>query len=258
MKRLEIAMGLACVLLGGIGARADVWDATNDNDNSTTTNNALIHGTDQVHDLADLAGGGGDRDWYFVPVAPFSSYEVLVDGQTGDLDFDAESVRRFVFPSTFAQDSSEVGAFAFSLRWANPSAAGASNTVQIRALACDITPCTTADQYRIRSFDTTYSIPRFNNSGTQTTLFLIQNLSEASCAVNVHYFGASGVLIGSASTPVAGRGVATVATATTAPGQSGSARVTHDCGYGGLSGKAVALEPSTGFTFDTAMVARPH
>ena len=41
-----------------------------------------------------------------------------------------------------------------------------------------------------------------------------------------------------------------------ASGTSGSIIVAHTCGYGGLAGKAVALEPSTGFTFDTALIPR--
>jgi hypothetical protein len=42
------------------------------------------------------------------------------------------------------------------------------------------------------------------------------------------------------------------------PGRSGSVRITHDCGYGGLSGKAVSIEPATGFTFDTPLLPRPR
>jgi hypothetical protein len=179
-------------LVGLVGARtlgADVWDQTTNNDDDTTTNNVLMHGTDQVHDLADLATGAGDRDWYNVTVRPFSSYEVVVEGQTGDLNFDAASIR---------------------------------------------------------------------NSGTQATVFLIQNLTAGSCNVNVHYFGANGTNLGSTIAAVAGHGLLTLQTASAVGGQSGSARVTHDCGYGGLAGKAVALEPSTGFTFDTEMSPRPR
>jgi hypothetical protein len=257
MRGFRVFVAAAC-LMGAGALHADVWDLTTDNDNASTSNNTLIHGTDQVHDLADLSTGGGDRDWYFVPVNAFSSYEVVVDGQTGDLDFDVASVRRFDYPSTFLQDSAAVGPFAFSLRWANSTSTAASNAIQVRALACDVTPCTSTDQYRIRSYETTYAIPRFNNSGTQTTLFIIQNLTGSSCAVNVHYFNGAGSPLASAASAVAARGLATIATAGVVPGQSGSARVSHECGYGGLSGKAVALEPSTGFTFDTAMVARPR
>jgi hypothetical protein len=48
-----------------------------------------------------------------------------------------------------------------------------------------------------------------------------------------------------------------VPTATALPNQSGSVRVGHTCGYGGLTGKAVSIEPSTGFTFDTGLQHRP-
>jgi hypothetical protein len=41
-------------------------------------------------------------------------------------------------------------------------------------------------------------------------------------------------------------------------GQAGSIRVAHDGRYGDLTGKAVALEPATGFTFDTPVVPRPR
>ena len=37
----------------------------------------------------------------------------------------------------------------------------------------------------------------------------------------------------------------------------GSITVTHDGPYAGLTGKAVALEPVTGFSFDTPMLNRP-
>jgi hypothetical protein len=256
MRGLRILVAVGC--LAGAGAlRADVWDLTTDNDNDTTSNNTLIHGTDQVHDLAQQPGGG-DRDWFYVPISPFTSYEVIVDGQTGDLNFNTQSIRRFNYPAILAQDATAVGAFAFTLRWANATINTEADTVQVRALACDTLPCSTSDEYRIRAFDTTYSIPRFNNSGTQSTLLLIQNLTTGSCTVNVHYFNAGGSLLATGVTGIPARGVATISTAIAVPGQSGSARVTHDCGYGGLDGKAVALEPATGFTFDTAMAPRPR
>jgi hypothetical protein len=39
-------------------------------------------------------------------------------------------------------------------------------------------------------------------------------------------------------------------------GQSGSITITHDGRYGDLSGKAVTLEPATGYSFDTLMEGR--
>jgi hypothetical protein len=41
-------------------------------------------------------------------------------------------------------------------------------------------------------------------------------------------------------------------------GRSGSVTLTHDGPYAGLSGKVVALEPATGYSFDTALLPRPR
>jgi len=41
-------------------------------------------------------------------------------------------------------------------------------------------------------------------------------------------------------------------------GQSGSITVSYRGGYGVLSGKAVALEPATGFSFDSPMLVKPR
>lgn len=45
---------------------------------------------------------------------------------------------------------------------------------------------------------------------------------------------------------------------TLVPGEGGSITVTHDAPYAGLIGKAVALEPVTGFSFDTPLTYRPR
>jgi hypothetical protein len=41
-------------------------------------------------------------------------------------------------------------------------------------------------------------------------------------------------------------------------GQSGSVTIAQLGGYGALAGKGVALEPSTGFTFDAAFTPLPR
>jgi hypothetical protein len=43
-----------------------------------------------------------------------------------------------------------------------------------------------------------------------------------------------------------------------ATGTSGSITVTHDGSYGALAGKAVALEPATGSSFDSPLAYRPR
>ena len=41
-------------------------------------------------------------------------------------------------------------------------------------------------------------------------------------------------------------------------GQGGSITITNDAEYGQLAGKAVALEPATGMSFDTPLLPRPR
>ncbi len=56
------------------------------------------------------------------------------------------------------------------------------------------------------------------------------------------------------------KGTLVLNTSTVVPlqNQSGSIVLTNTGRYGDLSGKAVALEAATGFTFDTAMTARAY
>ena len=56
------------------------------------------------------------------------------------------------------------------------------------------------------------------------------------------------------------RGLQTLNTSTVPElaGRSGSITLTSDAPYGTLAGKAVALEPATGFSFDDVMRPRPR
>ena len=62
----------------------------------------------------------------------------------------------------------------------------------------------------------------------------------------------------SVSVPPLGLQVLPTATVPGLAGQSGSAEIAQMGGYGALVGKAVALEPATGFTFDTSIQALPR
>jgi len=254
------------LLLSGLAlaatARADEWDVGGDADNAFTTDNLVAHGSEQVHDLAVLPGTAADQDWFLAPTHPFSSYQFRVDGTTGGLDLVSPSVQRLNNNGGTVVESAVVTDFggALSLNWLGPASVASTpilNWVRVQGLSCG-TACSTQDRYRARFHDTTYTLPRFNNSGTQATVLLIQNASGRSCAATAYYFGVSGAFLDTANSLfLAPQELMIVNTAVPVPNQSGSVRVAHTCGRGGLAGKAVAIEPATGFTFDTAMEPRP-
>ncbi|HET9315666.1 MAG TPA: hypothetical protein VFQ51_08755, partial [Vicinamibacteria bacterium] len=133
--------------------------------------------------------------------------------------------------------------------------------VRVRSGSCT-TDCGPDDVYRIRAYDSTYAVPRFNNSGTQVTVLIIQNPGPEPVDLTVHFWSPTGALLASYSpaSAVAPKALLVLTTSTVpgAAGQSGAMTVSHTAGYGGLAGKTVALEPATGFSFDTPMVPLPH
>ena len=97
---------------------------------------------------------------------------------------------------------------------------------------------------------------RFNNSATQVTVLLLSNPANDAVAGNIWYWGPTGALAASQPFTLPAHGALVVNTLPLAPASSGSIRVSHDGRYGELTGKAVALEPATGFTFDTPLLSR--
>jgi len=258
-KRLWLVLALGLALIGARPALADVWDvATNDDNSAGSTQNDLVHGSDQIHDLGDIvAGVTADEDWYTVGEAANSSYEVVVDGTTGDIG--GVTIERTDAAGTLPaiQTGTAIGVgYSQHLAWDN---AGVAVNEAIRVSSTDCPGCDTNDQYRVRFYDTSCAIARFNNGATQTTIMIIQNTTSG--AVNGHYYlwNALGVLQNPATNTFSLTANATFVqnTAAVAAG-SGSITVANDSGYGSLAGKAVAVEPATGFTFDTALSCRPH
>jgi hypothetical protein len=149
-----------------------------------------------------------------------------------------------------------------SLVWVGPTAnvTPVSHWVRIQGAACGIF-CDAQDRYRVRFYETTYTVPRFNNLGTQATVLLLQNTTDRACAATAFFLGENGSLIAQHlvnAGVIPGHQLAVIPTATVAPNASGSVRISHTCGYGGLSGKAVSVEPATGFAFDTTIQQRPN
>jgi len=267
----RIALAAAFAALAGLAstAGADVWDTAADNDNGSTTDNEITHGFSQVHDLGAQPGPVPDQDWYRLVQEPFSSYEIVCDGHTGDVSDGApDTLQRVDGTGTVLQASVPYGSqgnFARGLRFANDtSTAIPTQFVRVANATCG-TVCTTEDQYRIRAWDTTIAVPRYNNSGGQVTVLIIQNPGQRLISGNAHLWPstyAGGITpVTSVSFVVNARQVLVFNLATVnggaANGTSGAITITNDGRYGLLAVKAVALEPATGFSFDSPGLYKP-
>jgi hypothetical protein len=253
---LVLTMGAA---LAGSPALADVWDIQTQSDNTAATENELVHGSDQMHDLEALAGPTADTDWYRISQKPYSSYEIVVDATSGDIGLTVVLERIGSDGTTVVQSSSSIGVgFSRSLRFTNATGVAVDTQyIRVKSGSCTTT-CGPEDVYRLRAYETTYAVPRFNNSGSQSTVLLVQNPSSYTIAGNVYFWSVGGALLATQPFSVAAKGLFGLATASVVPGQSGTITVAHDGRYGDLAGKTVALEPATGFSFDSPMVPRPH
>jgi hypothetical protein len=249
-------LALVTAVAPATGAEDD-WDLATHSDGGIGTSNVLLHGSEQVHDLAGRIEI--DEDWYFVLTKQYSSYEVRVDGMTGDLDLTPASVQRMstlgtaVIQNALVTDAGGV----LSLPWTHGVDPGDHGSfIKVHRAACGLS-CGVRASHRIRFYDTTYTLPRFDNTGSQTTTLLVQNATDRACEVFYVFLVQGGTAIpGPVTLPA--RGLDVFRTSVLLPGLSGSVRVAHTCGYGGLSGKAVTVDPSTGFAFDTELEHRPH
>jgi hypothetical protein len=220
----------------------------------------VAHDSRQLRDLAALPDGSARADHFLISQQPHSSYEVVVDATSADLSAGAGPALDLVGSDglTMLKSSLPAGAKASrSLRFENQTgSAVAEQYVRVQSNGCS-TDCGPDDVYRIRSYDTTYRVPRFNNSATQVTVLLLHNPGSEAVAGNIWYWGSTGALATSQPFTVPARGAVTLNTSQSAPGQGGTITISHDGRYAALDGKAVSVEPSTGFTFDTALIPRP-
>jgi uncharacterized repeat protein (TIGR01451 family) len=236
-------------------------NSSTDVDNLTLSSlSELVHGTSSVRSLQAQPGPVETKDYFWVNQPPQSSFEVAIDGVTGSissgsgpsLDLLAGDASTVVASSVVAGAGSSR-----SLRFENAgSAARSDELVRVQSNGCT-TDCGPDAQYRVRTWETTYHLPRFNNSGTQVTILLLKN-DTATTEITGHiwFWNASGQALASQAFDLTAQELLILNSSTLAPAASGTVTVSHDGPYGGLSGKAVALEPATGFTFDTPLEPR--
>lgn len=264
-----VVMGLLLALGIAAGARAeDPWENSGSvGDDTFLSRNTLSHGLVQQHDL-DENGGGNDEDWMVVPTLGNHSYEARISGTNVEFDWGtcgpcAQFERVDANGNILTEDVGVVNdgtgnteeSNDRSIRWI-ADASTTDDYVRVRGSSLTETP---SDVYTIRFWDTTYSIPRWNNSSSQTTVFLIQNLLQVPVTLGIDFYDANGQQLVNVGTTVPARGLFSLNTSTISQlaGKGGHAFVFHTAGYGGLAGKGVAVEAATGFTFDTQMVPIP-
>jgi hypothetical protein len=228
-----------------------------DDDTAGPADAELSHGARRAGRFDGVDGTPG-VDSYRLSQAARASYEVVVDGASGDA-MPVALERVAADGSTVLQAGVAVGVGrARSLRWQNTTTSTIANqTVRVRSAAC-ATGCGPEDVYRIRAYETTYAAARFNNNATQATSVLIQNATASAVSGRAYFWSTSGALLGSQAVDVPARGLVAIATPSVAglAGQSGSITLAHNGPFGALTGKSVAVEPASGYSFDSPLLPR--
>jgi hypothetical protein len=259
----------------------DRWENPifNSTDDNATTLNFLQHGAVQrQHDLDSSGGSAPDEDWFAVKVTEWHSYEARVNS---GLTYWSQSCTPAPCPRFDWVDAAGTVLVAGQIQtddaWISIDRASSGAQSAGRGMTVRWLPSLTGIQfvraksdgfitfsdnvfYDVSFRDTTYVAPRWNNSGTQVSILLLQNVASSPVGVQVSFFDATGshLIMISYELPAFGSHVFNTSTIPTLQGRSGAIKVAHLGGYGSLAGKVVSLEPATGFTFDTALTPIPY
>jgi hypothetical protein len=165
-------------------------------DDTFATYVELLHGQVQSHDLE--ATTPADQDWTFVQEALRHSYEVTVMNTA--LRFASAPTAGFATMNRVDElgkiltPGAVTNAFdgVFSARWivTSPQPFGYSyvRVEGFESLGPD-------SGYDIQVKDTTYSLPRWNNNGTQVTVFLLQNTTDRTVNGSLYFYDPAGANI---------------------------------------------------------------
>jgi uncharacterized repeat protein (TIGR01451 family) len=206
-----------------------------------------------------LPPGSPAQETFVVRAPPRSAFEVVLDEVSGDVDgaLPLSLERVAADTTTVVQAGITVGTgHARALRWQNTTAGTLTQLVRVRSQGCS-TDCGADDTYRLRAYETSGAFARFNTTGAQEAVLLLQNPASASVNGTLWFWADDGALLASRPFSLLARRSLVLNVATVLPGTSGTITLTHDGGYGALAGKVVAIEPTTGFSYDTPLSYRP-
>jgi hypothetical protein len=253
-------MAAAWLAAASSALAVDPWEIGLDGTSGTTTN-ILRHADVQFgHDLEGTPTAL-DRDWMVMVTKARHSYEVRLGSLIWLNDCTPPScaarVARvnaagLVLTEGFSGNEDPqgpLGSIGRTVRWI----AATDATDYLLALAF---AGVGASPYDVALYDTTLFLPRWNNTATQTTVLFLQNTTNVTVTGSVYFHDAGGSLVATVPVSVVQHGLQVISTASVPglAGQSGSAQIAQMGGYGALVGKAAALEPATGFTFDTPIL----
>ena len=226
--------------------------------NDDAPRNELVHGSVQRRTLESVSQQA-QVHLYSLRQAPFSSYEVVVDAVSGGLGASGPALwLTDGYGTGVLQQAQPVsGGTSLSLRFEHPFYGGETQQyVLVKSQGCT-TDCGPEAGYRIRARETTMSAARYNNAGSQVSVLVLQNDAAVPDTGRIWFWAASGALAGDRWFALLPHGTLVLNTADVVAGSSGSVMVSSNAPYGGLSGKVTALEPATGFSFDTPLLPRP-
>lgn len=226
------------------------------------------------------SGATAAEHLYRIVQGRYSSYEVRVDAISGQVNPPANPllVRRLQVGGAVAQNAMpvELGR-GFTLRWRNDSAVAVEG--ELIQIARDTSPGSTAGTegtYRVRAYETTYYVSRFNNTGTnsftttatcldplvataiQCTTLRIFNGGASAVSGKIHFWDSDGVFLRSESFGLAANASAAINTWNIqgVADKKGSITIANDASYAMLSGQAEILEAKTQSSFVSPMVPR--
>jgi hypothetical protein len=262
MNRCLLWPVLFASLAASMPTWADPWETgPNGSDNSIASSNVLWPSAPpQHHDLANV-GGVVDQDWMRMTIETNRSYEVMILNSNIDW-LGGQTIQRFAADGTTLLEtgaSIDRGAKRRALRWIH-TAAPDNQFVKVTGDAFD----TATAFYEIVFRETTMYCPRFNNAGSQVSVLIVQRAASElaqTCTGTAFFYNEDQAVVGTQALSIGGNvdvsvyslpGIAGLA------GQKGGATIAHTCGLGGVKAKLVALEPATGFSFDTPCSQRDY
>ncbi|MET0552523.1 MAG: hypothetical protein ABW221_05770 [Vicinamibacteria bacterium] len=263
--RTGILLAALGLFAGGAARADDPWEPGSDDGPNGW--NMLRHGVVQRgHDLQGTPAAP-DRDWMKIVTKARHSYEARVSGMYWDDGCSIAACPRFdrvdtagavLTAGSASSEDVDLGTATIgrTVRWI--AEAGAAE--RLLATGDLVAPLGPDSVYDVVYYDTTLFVPRWNNTATQTTVLLLQNTTDTAVTGSAYFHDAAGALLATVPVQVPPQGVQVTATGSipALAGRSGSAQVAQLGGYGALAGKAVALEPATGFTFDTLVTPVPR